>query len=127
MRRSMVKIVHLLVYSNTQAPSAMSPKQKYIDRIRSESFYPIFRSLVRMLERMLFILGASSIFAGLLFGSIILTQNSGSSIVALLTVVCGVFFGLVCINIGKVVREMFFMLADVADSITDLNSRYEQQ
>ncbi len=105
----------------------MTPKQKYIERIRAESFYPVFRSLVRMIERMLLILGASSIFGGLLFGIIIANQRGDLTIPSLTAMVCGVFFGLVCINIGKVVRETFFMLADVADSITDLNCRYEQQ
>ena len=38
----------------------------------------------------------------------------------------GLIGGLIYIVLGKVTKEAALMLADMADSITDLNSRYEQ-
>jgi hypothetical protein len=37
----------------------------------------------------------------------------------------GTVFGLIYFIVGAITKELSIMLADIADSITDLNCRYE--
>ena len=111
---------------STSDPSGRTPstKQKYIQRIRSESAYPVFRSLVSTFAVLFYIFGALLIVAGLIIGFSLIAREGAAALAAMFG---GVIAGLICIIIGRVSKEASFMLADLADSITDLNSRHEQQ
>jgi hypothetical protein len=97
-----------------------SPKQKYIERIRSQSAYPTFRSLIRIIAILFYVLGALAILGGLAG-----IANQGSS--GILALFGGIISGIICIVVGQVTQETASILADIADSITDLNCRYEQK
>jgi hypothetical protein len=97
-----------------------TPKQKYIERIRSQSAYPTFRSLIGIIAILFYVLGALAILGGL--GGM---ANQGSS--GIVVLFGGIVSGIICIVIGRVTQETASMLADIADSITDLNCRYEQK
>jgi hypothetical protein len=97
-----------------------TPKQKYIERIRSQSAYPTFRSLIGIIAILFYVLGALAILGGQ--GGM---ANQGSS--GIVVLFGGIVSGIICIVVGRVTQEPASMLADIADSITDLNCRYEQK
>ena len=101
--------------------TAMNPlKQKYLDRIRSDSAYPAFRSVVNIIALLLYAVGILLLLAGVLTGFGVV--GGGTNVAALIG---GIVLGLFYVILGKIIREVSLMLADVADSITDLNSRNE--
>jgi hypothetical protein len=101
-----------------------SPKQQYLRRIRSQSAYPTFRSLVRIIAVLFYILGALMVLGALVAGLAAMAREGFAGVLVLFG---GIILGLVYIVIGRVTQEAAFMLADIADSMTDLNSRYEAQ
>ncbi len=103
----------------------MNPaKKKYLDRIRSDSAYPAFRKAVNVITLLLYTIGAMCLLgAAIVWVSIMTKQLEGSHASA---IVVGLLLGVFYLVLGKVFREVSLMLVDVADSITDLNSRYEQ-
>ena len=101
----------------------MNPlKKKYLDRIRSESAYTAFRGYGHIAAFLFNVVGILSIIVGGFIGFGIL--GGGMNLGALIG---GLVLGLVYIVLGKLILEGAPMLADIADSITDLNSRYEGQ
>jgi hypothetical protein len=101
----------------------MNPqKRKYLARIRSDSAYPAFRGMVNVVTLLIYALGGIA-FAAAIACALGADSNSSLKPIALVAVLVGV----VCMLLGKVFREVSLMLADVADSITDLNSRYETE
>jgi hypothetical protein len=99
----------------------MTPlKKQYLDRIRSDSAYPAFRSVVNIIALLLYAVGILLLLAGVLVGFGV--GGAGKNFGAL---IAGIVLGLFYVILGKIVREVSLMLADVADSITDLNSRNE--
>ena len=96
-------------------------KQTYLLRIRSESAYPWVRSLATFVGfifyTLAFMLSALSIVIGGVSGKIPFFLG-----VVLSTLVVSVLL----ILAGHVLKEAMVMLADIADSVTDLNCRYEQ-
>ena len=100
-----------------------SLKQKYLDRIRSDSAYPAFRKVVNIVALLFYAAGslyiAMSLFNAFFGDSSSMPGGQGP------IVIFAVALGVVVIVFGKVLREVSLMLADVADSITDLNSRNE--
>lgn len=103
----------------------MSPtKKQYIKRIRHESAYRTFRALATFGFVLFAILGALTIIGGLLTGVIQATHHYywtaiGYGLAALLV-------GAAYIVIGMALKQSAFILADVADSLTDFYSRHEQ-
>jgi hypothetical protein len=97
-----------------------SLKKKYLDRIRSDSAYPAFRSVVNIIALLLYTVGILLLLAGVVVGFGVggADKNFGAFI-------AGIVLGLFYVILGKIIREVSLMLADVADSITDLNSRNE--
>ena len=96
-------------------------KEQYIKRIRSESAYPAFRLLTNIFVIFFYIIGGFSIISGISAGVFAMTQNFFQGVGVLIgALLAGAFF----IIIGKVAKETSSMLADVADSIMDLNCRY---
>jgi len=104
----------------------MNPlREQYLDRIRSESAYPAFRGVVNIIARLFYAFGGLIIVAAIIQALIVLLKGGGMGPVGIPVTLFAVVFGLFYIVLGKVIREVSLMLADVADSITDLNSRYE--
>jgi len=93
-------------------------KVAYLDRIRSQSSYPWVRRIAGLVAFIFYTLGAISIFSSLIFA---FTLGSLGGLAA----VFGGLFGIVLFVIGAIVKETSIMVADIADSITDLNCRYE--
>jgi hypothetical protein len=98
-------------------------KQKYIQKIRSQSAYPTFRSLVRIIAILFYLVGGIILLRALVTGLAAMPREGSTGILVLLT---GAVFGLFSIAIGRVTQEAASMLADIADSITDYNSRSDQ-
>jgi hypothetical protein len=98
-------------------------KQKYIQRIRSQSAYPTFRSLVRIIAILFYLLGGLIFLGALITGSAAMARQGFGGV---LVILAGGVFGLFYIVIGRVTQEAASMLADIADSITDYNSRDDQ-
>jgi hypothetical protein len=106
----------------------MNAKQRYIERIRSESSYASFRSLISAFVSTLKALGGLLIFVGLVVGiNAINTSSTSVGAVGIFLIIGSVAIGALIFKIGDVFKEACLMVADMADSITDLNSRYEQQ
>ncbi len=102
----------------------MNPAKKaYLERIRSESSYPTFRSLVKVIAVILYTFGVIVLVASLIIGLMAMANSveHGAGIIF-----GGLILGISQIITGKVFQETSYMLTDIADSITDLNCRYEQ-
>lgn len=101
----------------------MNPhKKKYLDRIRSESAYAAFRGYGHLASLVFYAFGILSIIVGAFIGFGIL--GGGMNLWALAG---GLVLGFFYFVIGHLIHEGAAMLADIADSTTDLNSRYEGQ
>ena len=122
--RKMEEIVHSLEENEQESisaprmiPSTVSDidrKMRYVQRIRTESSYPAFRMFVNIIAYLFYIVGALSIIAGLL-----------NLIGVPLTGITMMILGTLIIATGKVQMEACMILADMADSINDLNCRYD--
>jgi hypothetical protein len=87
-------------------------KELYLHRIRSQSAYPLLRKVAT--------------FVAFLFYSI-------AFLIVLVAVKLYSLYGLFALPVallvaiaGGVLKEISIMVADIADSVTDLNCRYEQ-
>jgi len=98
-------------------PPMNTQKDQYLDRIRSQSAYPWVRRIAGLVALFFYTLAAISFFGGL----IITFAGKVGAVAALL----GTVFGLIYFIVGAITKELSIMLADIADSITDLNCRYE--
>jgi hypothetical protein len=103
----------------------MSPtKKQYIKRIRHESAYRTFRALATFGSVLFAILGTLTIIGGLVVGG--MQARPHYYLVAFGYGVGALLFGAACIVIGMALRQSAFILADVADSLTDFYSRHDQ-
>lgn len=91
--------------------------EEFAWRLRTGSLYPTFRSLVGLVYLMFLVLAAVA-FVGGVMGA---WTGSGASRVGVLFV--GVFMGLLFLIVGKAMREMSLMLADLADAAVRIASR----
>jgi uncharacterized protein involved in cysteine biosynthesis len=98
-------------------------KECYIDRIRNQTSYPAFRSLVNITCLLLYILGALAIAGGILN----MFTSSVDGLEKLVPTFTGLLSGIFIIIFAAASKEASFMLADIADSIADLNYRYDQK
>jgi hypothetical protein len=89
-------------------------KKRYNKRLRTESSYPTFRRLATVLSYIFYAMGALAIITG--FIGLINTQPLG-----LLVIIPGILV----IAIGKAQEEAFLLLADIADSMNDINCRFD--
>lgn len=97
-------------------------KASYLQRIRKESAYSWFRAFVGIISLVIIALGG----AWLLFGTILgLFVGSFSGTMGILSAIIPAVGGVIVMGLGVVLREASIMVADIADSITDLNCRYE--
>lgn len=95
-----------------------NPKDNYLQRIRSQSAYPWIRRIAGLVALFFYTLGAIWFFSGL----IATLTGYGGGVLAL---IFGALMGVLFFVIGAIIRETSIMVADIADSITDLNCRYE--
>ena len=97
-------------------------KKAYLERIRKESSYPWFRKFISLIAIVFIGLGAGISLLGVI-GGFSMGRNSG--IIGFGTVLIPVLAGLLFVAVGAILKEASIMVADIADSITDLNCRYE--
>jgi hypothetical protein len=111
----------------------MTKKSIYLTRIRDDSAYPAFRKLVNFFAFITYIGGGLAILSGLMrIGNLVTMlsiKSMDSRLYSEVMVACisPFVFGLVAIIIAMVSKEASLMLADIADSITDFNSRSEER
>jgi hypothetical protein len=86
-------------------------KLHYLSRIRSQSAYPWIRRL--------------STFVAFIFYSIALFMVVVSVGLAGLAGLLSIPVAFLFVIAGSVLKEVSIMVADIADSVTDLNCRYE--
>jgi hypothetical protein len=104
----------------------MNPaKQNYLNRIRSESAYPVYRSLIGLFVLIFYVLGGLVILGGLVTG--LGTMFHTGFLAGVFVILISFVFGAIYIILAKFMKEAMLMAADLTDSITDLNSRYDQQ
>lgn len=101
-----------------RCPPMNTQKNQYLDRIRSQSAYPWIRRIAGLVALFFYTLGMISIFGGLV---VTFTGNGGGG----LAIILGGIFGIIYFVVGAIIKEVSIMLADIADSVTDLNCRYE--
>jgi hypothetical protein len=87
-------------------------KELYLDRIRSQSAYPWIRRLA--------VVVLLAFFSSAIFILVLALAFFGKLGLLVLPISIILFIA------GAVLREASIMLADIADSVTDLNCRYEQ-
>jgi hypothetical protein len=111
----------------------MNPlKETYLKRIRNETAYPVFRAVIAGIAGFLFAIGGLSLAGGALLCFFILGEAVTLPIEGSEPYVIGGIFvisaliGFVTIAIGRLIKETSSVLADMADSITDFHSKYEQ-
>jgi hypothetical protein len=97
-------------------------KKKYLQRIRKESAYSFLRGFLNVVLALTLVVSAISLFyAFIAFKGF---SKSGSGYQVFLS-----FFGIGTLLpiVGYLGKQSGLLLIDIADSITDLNSRYEEQ
>ena len=101
----------------------MSPqKAAYIDRIRSESAYKWFRGFISIITLILYSFAGISIFAGF---AVIIFAGKGTGVLGIISAFAPLLIGVILFLIAIVSKEASLMLADLADSVMDLNARYD--
>ena len=101
-----------------------TPKFEYVQRLRNQSAYPTYRFFVRLITIIFYVIGALRIFDSFVD---FLTVEPSSFLKAIISLLIALIIGIMYIVIGKVAKEAMMMLADIADSITDINSRHDSQ
>jgi hypothetical protein len=99
-------------------------KKEYIKRIRHESAYRTFRALATFGSVLFVVCGVLTIISGLVVGG--MTARPYHYLLAFGYGIGGLLSGAACIVIGMALRQSAFILADVADSLTDFYSRHDQ-
>jgi VIT1/CCC1 family predicted Fe2+/Mn2+ transporter len=94
-------------------------KNAYLERIRNESAYPWFRKSISLIATVITYLGTA---IGVIAPLPAFSAFFGTGVLGVFTTV---LFGLLLIAVGAILKEASIMVADIADSITDLNCRYE--
>lgn len=108
------------ISSSSTEPARTTPaKGQYMKRIREQSAYPVFRSFLGLSQTVVNVVSLFLMIGGLFFG--VATGGWPGIAMAAEYFITGLVFALV----GRVTIEASSMLADIADSITDLNCRYE--
>lgn len=95
-------------------------KEAYLDRVATQTSYPVLRGLIAFLANLLFGLALVCAIIGFL-GAL-----NFSGVLAIVTFVASILIGAVVFILGRIVQEGMSLFVDLADSILDLNSRYEE-
>ena len=99
-------------------------KQPYLLRIRAQTSYPWIRRIADFIQNACYSIAAIFALSSPL-GFILLSHFTGYWLGILYIALSIIVAALIAI-IGAVTKEASVMLADIADSVTDLNCRYEQ-
>ena len=97
-------------------------KSEYVKRLRTQSAYPTYRFFVRLIAMMFYIIGVFRVFDSFVD---FLTVEPSSFLKGIITLLIASIVGIMYIVFGKFAKEAMMILADVADSITDINSRHD--
>ena len=102
-------------------------KDQYIHQLRIATTYGGFRASTQFVSILFFILAALGGIGGTLLGLYVLTEGrSFERPQGVLFLIGGLFSGLIYLAMGMLLRGVLTAVADIADSITDMNSRYSQ-
>jgi hypothetical protein len=96
-------------------------KLTYLHRIRSQSTYPWIRRISSFVAFVFYTI-AFMIFAISIVGGTLAAKGAFLFPIAIAALIVSTLF----VIAGAVLKEASIMLADIADSVTDLNCRYEQ-
>ena len=99
-------------------------KQYYLIRIRAQTAYPWIRRIATFVQYACYSIAVFFAVSSSV-GYIVVSRLTGSGLGFLYIAVSIIVAALIAI-IGAVTKEASVMLADIADSVTDLNCRYEQ-
>ncbi len=97
-------------------------KQQYIDQIRSNTVYPTYRRFVEILTVVGYVLAGLFTLITLL-GSLEAFRE-GQYLEGFEFFVGALIGGVIIVFISRLWKEAALLLADIADSVTDANSRF---
>jgi len=95
-------------------------KQQYLQSIRTDSAYPVYRSVIGLIA-LLGYLFAGVLALGALIGG--LTTMGTSFLMGLVALLTGGIFAAIVFLLAKMSKEAALMIVDLADSTVDANSR----
>ncbi|WP_287365160.1 hypothetical protein [Thauera sp.] len=101
----------------TFSPERDELVEAFAERLRGESLYPVFRSLVGVIYVVWMVLAALAVLAGVVAA----WKSSGAA--AFGSLLLGVFLGVFFAVIAKVTREVSLMLADLSDAAVHIAAR----
>jgi F0F1-type ATP synthase assembly protein I len=99
-------------------------KEAYLDRIKDETSYPVLRGLISVMSNILIALATVSLVVGLLL-SIYFSNNS--PLFAVVAFIISILISSLIYIAGRLLYEAASIFADIADSVIDLNYRYDRQ
>lgn len=102
-----------------------SSKQRYIDQIRTNTAYPTYRTFIGILTILGYVFAGLIVLAGLgvvvsPFGITYWAPSGGASY---FVPVASVIVAAIIVFASRLWKEASLLLADIADSITDANSK----
>jgi hypothetical protein len=100
-------------------------KNQYMQRIRHESYYPAFKDAVGIIAILFYFLGGFCALAG--FIGMYYCVKLGFDEIGIAASILGLTVGGIFAGVGIIIRGASRIFTDIADSITDLNARYEQE
>lgn len=104
--------------------AAKKVKDDYVKYLRATSTYPTFRSLMGIFVLLIYLLGGLWIVGGLVAGVVSITKGVEEGLVnGIGLMLAGLIAGCFYIVIGKVVKEIAMMAADIADTLLNHHSQ----
>lgn len=99
-------------------------KEAYLDRVKDETSYPILRVLISVISNILLALATASLVVGVLLA---IYFSNNSPLFAVIAFIISVLISSLIYIAGRLLYEAASIFADIADSIIDLNYRYDRQ
>jgi hypothetical protein len=108
-----------------KANKKLNPKKEaYLDRVTDQTSYPVLRGLISVLSNLLIAVAIVNLGVGVLLA---IKFSNDSMLFAGVTFVITLLISAVIYILGRLLYEVASIFADIADSILDLNCRYDQQ
>lgn len=108
-----------------KANNKLNPnKEAYLDRVTNQTSYPVLRGLVSVLSHLILAVASVNLGVGVLLA---IKFSNDSILFAGVTLVITILISAVIYILGRLLYEVASIFADIADSILDLNCRYDQQ
>jgi hypothetical protein len=95
-------------------------RQQYLQSIRAETAYPVYRGVIGTIALLGYVLAGVIALGALVTG---LGAMASSFLTGLITLVAGGVVAAITFLVAKLSKEASLMLADIADSTVDANSR----